>query len=176
MFRVVGLGLQLGMLGLIIGSRADTKWPQLLAGGYACARICIATSHIIIAWCIPRARKLSSMTAAAGLLLAAAPTWLALHKDAAYTTHWVVMAIVAAGESCGCRSFSRQAVKQAGACSVFIILCTQCIVQGQLLLHAFNEEWVWSGRASLTSVPVHVHAHVLPVRPLCSALLCSAVL
>jgi NADPH:quinone reductase-like Zn-dependent oxidoreductase len=98
LFRVVGLGLQLGMLGLI-GLRADTKWPQLLAGGYACARACIACSHLIIAWCIPRARKLSSMTAAAALLLAAAPAWLALQRDAAYTTHVAIMAIVAAGET-----------------------------------------------------------------------------
>eukprot|EP00882_Tetradesmus_deserticola_P008029 GHRQ01008458.1.p1 GENE.GHRQ01008458.1~~GHRQ01008458.1.p1 ORF type:complete len:479 (+),score=171.28 GHRQ01008458.1:521-1957(+) len=98
MFRVVGLGLQLGMLGLIIGSRADAKWSQLLAGGYACARACIAGSHIIIAWCIPRARKLSAMTATAALVLAAAPAWLALQRDAAYSTHVAIMGAVAAGE------------------------------------------------------------------------------
>jgi hypothetical protein len=98
LFRVVGLGLQLGMLGLIIGIRADAKWSQLLAGGYASARACIACSHVIIAWCIPRARKLSSMTAVAGLALAAGPAWLATQQEGAYATHVAVMAAVAAGE------------------------------------------------------------------------------
>ncbi|WIA14454.1 hypothetical protein OEZ85_002979 [Tetradesmus obliquus] len=98
LFRVVGLGLQLGLLGFIIATRADAQWPQLLAGGYACARMCIAATHVIIAWCIPRARKLSAMTAVAGLALAAAPAWLAWQKDAAYALHVKVMAAVAAGE------------------------------------------------------------------------------
>jgi hypothetical protein len=86
------------MLGLIIGCRADKKWHQLLAGGYACARVCIALSHIIIVWCIPRARKLSAMTATAGLVLAAAPMWLAWQREVAYEMHVWIMAAVAVGE------------------------------------------------------------------------------
>lgn len=76
-FQTTGLGLQLGLLGLIIGTRADQKWFRLLAGGYAVVRTCLACIHAIVAWTIPRARMLSLVTAAAGLALAAAPTVIA---------------------------------------------------------------------------------------------------
>lgn len=100
LFRCVGLGLQLSVLGVIIGARADEKWYRLLAGGYAAARLCISCTHTIIAYTIPHARRLSVVNAAAGLALAVAPAVMALleQDEEAYVSHVKVIAATAVGE------------------------------------------------------------------------------
>lgn len=105
MLRVVGLSMQLGLLGLIIGSRSDIQWYRLLAGGYALTRASLSCIHAIIAWSLPRARGLCLANAGAGLMLAVAPAvlaWQPTHEEA-YFMHIAVMVVAAVGE-CGGRS------------------------------------------------------------------------
>ena len=99
-FRTVGLGVQLGLLGLIIGSRADAKWSRLLAGGYAVARGCLSCTHAIVAATIPRARRLSVVNACAGFVLAGTASVLAMWqgREEGHRAHIRILAAVAAGE------------------------------------------------------------------------------
>lgn len=99
MFRSIGLCLQLGMLGLIIGSRADLKWHRLLAGGYAVARASLAIIQLIVARAVPRARVLCLLNAAAGAALVVAPAVTAWREgsEEAYRGHVIVMMATAVG-------------------------------------------------------------------------------
>lgn len=92
--------MQLGLLGLIIGSRSDVEWYRLLAGGYALTRTSLSCIHAIVAWSLPRARRLCLANAASGLILAVAPAvlaWQATHEEA-YPMHITVMVVAAVGE------------------------------------------------------------------------------
>jgi hypothetical protein len=100
LLRAVGLSMLLGLLGLIIGSRSDLEWYRLLAGGYALTRASLSTNHALIAWSIPRARRLCLVNAGSGLLLSVAPAvlaWQATHEQA-YRLHIAVMVVAAVGE------------------------------------------------------------------------------
>lgn len=95
--------MQLGLLGLIIGARADIKWYRLLAGGYVITRVSLSTLHATVAWTIPRARALCLVNMSAGLALAVAPAvlaWLPTHEEA-YRSHVAIMIVVAVGKQVG---------------------------------------------------------------------------
>lgn len=92
--------MQLGLLGLIIGTRQDMKWYRLLAGGYAISRASLSCSHGVVAWTIPRARGLCLANALSGLALSVAPAvlaWQATNCEA-YTLHVAIMAVVTVGK------------------------------------------------------------------------------
>jgi hypothetical protein len=99
-FRCVGLCMLLGLLGLIIGARADVQWYRLLAGGYVITRTSLSCLHAAAARAIPRARALCLVNMSAGLMLAVAPAvlaWQPTHAEA-YPSHVNVMVVVAVGE------------------------------------------------------------------------------
>lgn len=119
LFRVVGLGMQLGLLGIIIGTRTDIEWYRLLAGGYALTRASISCTHAIVAWTLPRARKLCVTNACSGMALSIAPAvlaWQATHEEA-YSKHLAIMVVVTVGEcTCLCRGGVSAPARGPGGC------------------------------------------------------------
>lgn len=100
LLQAVGLSMLLGLLGLIIGSRSDVESYRLLAGGYAVTCASLSTIHALVAWSIPRARRLCLVNAASDLLLSVVPAVLAWQatQEEAYRLYVAVMVAAAVGE------------------------------------------------------------------------------
>eukprot|EP00878_Enallax_costatus_P034047 GHUV01037655.1.p1 GENE.GHUV01037655.1~~GHUV01037655.1.p1 ORF type:complete len:352 (+),score=-3.64 GHUV01037655.1:586-1641(+) len=98
LFRCIGLTLQLGVLGFLIGVRNDAEWYHLLAGGYALARFATAVVFGIIAVTIPRARVISLVHLVFDALMIAAAACAAVFRES-YQTYFVIVIGIAVAEA-----------------------------------------------------------------------------